>query len=98
LWKDASLADRAAEGLRLTAQDLRQEQIVDQIISEPSGGAHTDYDQTARYLDSALSERLAGAVTCTQEERLARRYKKLRQFGRWETETAPSCPQIPQFT
>jgi acetyl-CoA carboxylase carboxyl transferase subunit alpha len=87
LWKDASLADRAAEGLRLTAQDLRQEQIVDQIINEPPGGAHTDYDQTARYLDSALSERLAEAVSCTQEERLARRYKKLRQFGRWETQT-----------
>ena len=87
LWKDASLADRAAEGLRLTAHDLHQEHIVDQIINEPPGGAHTDYDQTARYLDSALSERLAEAVTCTQEERLARRYKKLRQFGRWETET-----------
>jgi acetyl-CoA carboxylase carboxyl transferase subunit alpha len=87
LWKDSSLADRAAEGLRLTAQDLHQEQIVDQIIKEPPGGAHTDYDQTARYLDSALSERLAEAVSCTQEDRLARRYKKLRQFGRWETET-----------
>jgi acetyl-CoA carboxylase carboxyl transferase subunit alpha len=84
LWKDASRADRAAEGLRLTAQDLHEEQIIDQIISEPPGGAHTDYDQTARYLDSALSKRLAEAVSCSQEERLARRYAKLRQFGRWD--------------
>ena len=83
LWKDAKLADRAAEGLRLTAQNLYEEKIVDQIIREPPGGAHTDYDQTARYLDSALSERLAEAVSCGQQERLAKRYSKLRQFGRW---------------
>ena len=83
LWKDSSLAERAAEELKLTAQDLFDAKLVDQIISEPAGGAHTDYDQAARYLDSALSERLAEAVSCGQEERLAKRYAKLRQFGRW---------------
>jgi acetyl-CoA carboxylase carboxyl transferase subunit alpha len=83
LWKDAKLADRAAEGLRLTAQNLYEEKIVDQIIPEPPGGAHIDYDQTARFLDSALSARLAEAVSCSQQERLSRRHDKLRQFGRW---------------
>jgi acetyl-CoA carboxylase carboxyl transferase subunit alpha len=83
LWKDSSQADRAAEGLRLTAQHLYEEGIVDKIIPEPAGGAHNDYDQTARYLDSALSERLAEAVSCSQEDRLTRRYSKLRGFGRW---------------
>lgn len=83
LWKDAKQADLAAEGLRLTAQHLFAENIIDQIISEPEGGAHTDYDEAARFLDSALSERLAEAVSCTQQERLTRRYDKLRQFGRW---------------
>ena len=85
LWKDSSQADRAAEGLRLTAQHLYDEGIVDKIIPEPDGGAHNDYDQTARYLDSALSERLAEAVSCSQEDRLSRRYSKLRRFGRWGT-------------
>lgn len=85
LWKDSSQADRAAEGLRLTAQHLYEERIVDKIISEPEGGAHNDYDQTARFLDSALSERLAEAVSCSQEDRLSRRYNKLRGFGRWGT-------------
>jgi acetyl-CoA carboxylase carboxyl transferase subunit alpha len=85
LWKDAKLADQAATGLRLTAQDLYSEKIVDQIIPEPPGGAHTDYDQAARLLDSALTERLAEAVSCSQDERLARRYNKLREFGRWGT-------------
>src|SRR5688500_7853540 len=83
LWKDSGKAEKAAEGLRLTAQDLAAEQIVDQIISEPSGGAHSDYDQAARFLDAALSERLAEAASSTQEDRLARRHRKLRQFGRW---------------
>jgi acetyl-CoA carboxylase carboxyl transferase subunit alpha len=85
LWKDAKLADQAATGLRLTAQDLYAEKIVDEIIKEPPGGAHTDYDQAARFLDAALTERLAEAVSCSQDERLARRYNKLREFGRWGT-------------
>jgi acetyl-CoA carboxylase carboxyl transferase subunit alpha len=95
LWKDSGKADRAAEGLRLTAQNLFDEGIVDKIIPEPAGGAHNDYDQTARYLDSALSERLAEAVSCSQEDRLSRRYSKLRRFGRWGTdgkETGPTPP------
>ncbi len=85
LWKDAKLADQAATGLRLTAQDLHAEKIVDEIIPEPPGGAHTDYDQAAHLLDAALTERLAEAVSCSQDERLARRYNKLRGFGRWGT-------------
>jgi len=85
LWKDSKLADQAATGLRLTAQDLYAEKIIDKIIQEPPGGAHTDYDQAARYLDAALTERLAEAVSCGQDERLARRYNKLREFGRWGT-------------
>lgn len=85
LWKDSSKADRAAEGLRLTAQHLHEAGLIDKIIPEPEGGAHNDYDQTARYLDSALSERLAEAVSCSPEDRLSRRYSKLRGFGRWGT-------------
>ncbi len=85
LWKDSSQAPRAAEELCMTAQHLFGEGIIDKIIPEPEGGAHNDYDQTARYLDSALSERLAEAVSCSQDERLSRRYSKLRGFGRWGT-------------
>ena len=93
LYKDSSKADSAAEGLCLTAQHLFAEGIVDKIIQEPDGGAHNDYDQTARYLDAALTERLAEAVSCGQQERLSRRYDKLRQFGRWGTaESAGPTP------
>ena len=93
LWKDSSQAPRAAEELCMTAQHLHGEGIVDKIIPEPEGGAHNDYDQSARYLDSALSERLAEAVSCSQEERLSRRYSKLRRFGRWGTADKEAGPQ-----
>lgn len=95
LYKDSSKADSAAEGLRLTAQHLHEEGIVDKIIQEPQGGAHNDYDQTARFLDAALTERLAEAVSCSQQERLSRRYDKLRHFGRWGT-TAEAAGPTPQ--
>ena len=93
LWKDASQAPRAAEELCMTAQHLHKEGIVDKIIPEPEGGAHNDYDQSARFLDSALSERLAEAVSCSQEERLSRRYSKLRHFGRWGTANENTAPK-----
>jgi acetyl-CoA carboxylase carboxyl transferase subunit alpha len=83
LWKDSAQADKAAAGLCLTAQHLFKEGIVDQIIDEPAEGAHTDHDAAARYLEAALSRQLAEAVSLSQEERLSKRYSKLRKFGRW---------------
>jgi acetyl-CoA carboxylase carboxyl transferase subunit alpha len=85
LWKDAGQAEQAAAGLRLTAQHLFEEGIVDQIIPEPADGAHSDHDAAARFLDAALTRQLAEAVSLTQEERLNRRFAKLRKFGRWGT-------------
>lgn len=87
LWKDAGRADQAAAGLCLTAQHLFQEGIVDQIIPEPNEGAHTDHDEAARFLDVALSRQLAEAVGLSLDDRLTRRYAKLRKFGRWGTAT-----------
>jgi acetyl-CoA carboxylase carboxyl transferase subunit alpha len=83
LWKDSAQADQAAAGLCLTAQHLLKEGIVDQIIAEPAEGAHTDHDAAARFLDVALTRQLAEAVSLSQEERLSRRFAKLRKFGRW---------------
>src|SRR5260370_12637861 len=88
LWKDSSQAPHAAEELRLAAESLHREGIVDQVIDEPKGGAQTSHDETARLLDPALCERLAVSVTINVEERLARRYRKLRQIGKWGTNEA----------
>jgi acetyl-CoA carboxylase carboxyl transferase subunit alpha len=83
LWKDSSQAARAAEELRLTAPDLHREGIVDQVVDEPEGGAQTSHDEAARLLDSVLCAKLAESVTSKVDERLARRYQKMRQFGKW---------------
>src|SRR6267142_1851805 len=83
LWKDSSQAARAAEELRLTAEDLHREGIVDQVIDEPEGGAQTSHDEAARLLDSVLCAKLAESVTSKVDERLARRYQKMRQVGKW---------------
>src|SRR5438309_2893655 len=85
LWKDSGQAEKAAEQLRLTAEDLHHEGIVDQVIEEPDGGAHTSHDETARLLESALSTRLAESITHNLAERLSRCYRQVRQMGKWET-------------
>jgi len=85
LWKDAGQAKRAAEGLKLTAEDLLHEGLVDQVVSEPLGGAHKSHDETARLLDAVLCSKLAESATSGVQERLSRRYAKLRDMGKWGT-------------
>ncbi len=92
LWKDSSQAARAAEELRLTAQDLHQEGIVDQVIDEPRGGAQNSHDEAARLVDPVLCERLAESVTSNVPDRLDRRYRKLRQLGKWGTSESADAP------
>jgi acetyl-CoA carboxylase carboxyl transferase subunit alpha len=83
LWKDASLAEVAAGGLRLTAEDLFALGVIDKVVEEPHGGAHTDYDETARILDTYLSETLKEIASYNSKQRLALRYSRLREFGKW---------------
>ncbi|HYW70973.1 MAG TPA: acetyl-CoA carboxylase carboxyltransferase subunit alpha [Pyrinomonadaceae bacterium] len=85
LWKDSSQAPRAAAGLKLTASDLKAEGVVDEVIDEPKGGAQNSHDEAARLLDAALSRSLAESSTHTPQQRLTRRYQKLRQLGKWGT-------------
>ena len=83
LWKDSSLADRAAVSLRLTAEDLYKEKIIDEIVGEPQGGAHVDYDAAAKMLDIVLREKLLKLVQGTHAQRIVERHNKLRGFGKW---------------
>lgn len=92
LWKDSSQAARAAEGLRLTAEDLHGLKIVDEVIKEPKGGAHNSLDETVRLLDAALCARLAESESSSGQDRLARRYEKLRGFGQWGTDERAASP------
>ena len=82
LWRDAKRKVEAAEALKLTAPDLLQRGIVDEIVSEPIGGAHTSLDEAAKLLDGPLQRALEVVSAPDVDARLARRYEKFREMGR----------------
>jgi acetyl-CoA carboxylase carboxyl transferase subunit alpha len=82
LWRDAAKKMEAAAALKLTAPDLLKTGIIDEIIPEPIGGAHTDPDAATALVDAALSRALAEVSALDSETRLALRYEKFRRMGR----------------
>ena len=82
LWRDANRKVEAAEALKLTAPDLLERGIIDEIVSEPIGGAHTDADRTTSLLDEALNRTLAELRGADAAARLETRYQKFRNMGR----------------
>src|SRR5690625_499360 len=85
LWKDASLAQRAAETMKITAYDLKELQVIDQIIPEPKGGAHRDVEEQAAYIDHVLNQSLEQLNSFSVEELLERRWEKYKQIGEYKT-------------
>src|SRR6202790_1248402 len=81
LWRDRKHAPEAAEALKLTAQDLLKLDVVDEIVSEPEGGAHRDYEVTAANLGNALRQNLEKLVAQPLDQLLKKRYKKFRELG-----------------
>jgi len=82
LWRDASKKIEAAEALKLTAPDLLRARIIDEIIPEPIGGAHTDPAAAAQFLDAVVSRVLSDICGLDGETRLQQRYDKFRNMGR----------------
>ena len=82
LWRDSQRKVEAAEALKLTAPDLLSRHIIDEIVPEPVGGAHTSLDESAALLDGPLHRALVSVSTPDVEARLARRYEKFREMGR----------------
>ncbi len=81
LWKDRAAAPKAAEALRITARDLLELKLVDEVIPEPLGGAHTDSAATAQSLRQHLLKHLAEVQALPLSDRLKRRYEKFRSHG-----------------
>jgi acetyl-CoA carboxylase carboxyl transferase subunit alpha len=81
LWKDRSAAAKAAEALKITAKHLLELGLVDEVVPEPLGGAHTDPDGSAVFLKQTLLKHLEQLLVLTPEERLEQRYSKFRSFG-----------------
>ena len=82
LWRDPSKKVEAAAALKITAPDLLKVGIIDEIVPEPIGGAHTDPAAAARLIDRVLENVLAEVSALDAETRLARRYEKFRNMGR----------------
>jgi acetyl-CoA carboxylase carboxyl transferase subunit alpha len=81
LWRDPAKKVEAAEALKLTAPDLLQAGIIDEIVPEPIGGAHTDPAAAAAQVDRALSRCLAEVTALASDRRLEARYVKFRNMG-----------------
>ena len=81
LWKDAGRAPQAAEALKITAGDLKNLGIIDQIVPEPVGGAHADPIKATGLLKQALIANLNELKKLTNQERRDLRYKKFRNIG-----------------
>jgi acetyl-CoA carboxylase carboxyl transferase subunit alpha len=89
LWRDAGKAPEAAEALRITASDLQRLEVVDQVLSEPSGGNHWAPLQAAETLKAALLSQLDDLLALREEELLERRYSKYRRIGRFLDSSTP---------
>jgi acyl-CoA carboxylase subunit beta len=81
LFKDAAAAPRAAAALRMTARDLLRLGIMDAVVPEPEGGAHTDPLAAAQNLKAAIVTSLAELLDVPTEQLLERRYARFRRFG-----------------
>ncbi len=84
LWKDAGKAEEAAHNLHLTAIDLKNLGLIDEIIPEPLGAAHADYDQAASLIQQSLSRHLNEVSVLPWNDRTHIRYEKFRKMGYYQ--------------
>jgi acetyl-CoA carboxylase carboxyl transferase subunit alpha len=84
LWKDSKMAPQAAKTLRLTADELLNLGVVDEIIVEPEGGAHRNYEHAASQVKEALIKNLEILSHVSCDELLSNRFKKYRAMGVFE--------------
>ena len=82
LWRDAGRAEEAATAMKITAPDLERFGIIDEIVPEPPGGAHSDWDAMFRSLDAVLARQLADLSALSADDLVAARYEKFRAMGR----------------
>jgi acetyl-CoA carboxylase carboxyl transferase subunit alpha len=83
LWRDSASASEAAEAMRISAKKLVDTHIIEEIVSEPPGGAHRDHQLAARLLKNALLKHLAELVSSPIDDVLALRYQKFRSIGKF---------------
>ncbi|MBM7584932.1 acetyl-CoA carboxylase carboxyl transferase subunit alpha [Bacillus pakistanensis] len=83
LWKDSTQAKKAAESMKITAPDLKELGIIDEIITEVKGGAHKDVETQAGYIEQVLKDSLQSLIPQSPENLLSLRYEKYKKMGKY---------------
>jgi acetyl-CoA carboxylase carboxyl transferase subunit alpha len=83
MWRDATKKELAAEAMRITATDLKELDCIDDIVPEPEGGAHQDYEAAASLLDASLHKHYAEIKRVAPAELVASRYNKFRTIAQF---------------
>ncbi|MDR9856442.1 acetyl-CoA carboxylase carboxyltransferase subunit alpha [Paenibacillus sp. VCA1] len=94
LWKDASKADQAAEAMKITAKDLLGFEVIEEIIPEPVGGAHKNYEWTASAIKEALVRHLEELSEMDGAALKEDRYQKFRKIGKFAFEQSSTATAI----
>jgi len=81
IWRTADKASDAAEAMKVSANELKKLKIIDEIIEEPLGGAHRDYDLISSTIKDSLIKNLSALNSMSMEQLLDRRYKRLVEIG-----------------
>jgi acetyl-CoA carboxylase carboxyl transferase subunit alpha len=83
LWRSADFRDEAAKALKLTARDLLEQGVCDEVVPEPPGGAHSDWDRAAGLLEEALDRTLTELAKLPVQKLLQARWAKYDAIGAW---------------
>ena len=83
LWSDGTKGEQAAEALKLTAKDIKELEVSDEIVKEPLGGAHRDHQTMAKNLHEALSRNLKELKQLPADQLVEERYQKFRKMSRF---------------
>lgn len=86
MWRDAGKKEVAAQALRITAPDMKELGVIDEIIAEPDGGAHRDHDAASALVDAVLQRNFAEIKARSASDLLESRYSKFRQMAQFFTE------------
>jgi acetyl-CoA carboxylase carboxyl transferase alpha subunit len=92
LWRDSGEAPKAAAALHIIAMDLFELGLIDEVIPEPTGGAHTNHDATAKRVMRQVQLAISGLETLDPAERLRLRHEKYLKMGRWMEPGLPEAP------
>ncbi|MCX6886349.1 MAG: acetyl-CoA carboxylase carboxyltransferase subunit alpha [Verrucomicrobiota bacterium] len=92
LWKDRAAASKAAEALKITARQLVELKLVDEVIPEPLGGAHVDKNAAAHSFQTVVLQHLETLKALSPRERMKKRYEKFRAFGHFTEKITTEAP------